>query len=245
MSSALVSIHDVMPETLGRVSILLAQMPEGLRRGTVLLVVPGREWRPGDIDRLAQWQAEGLELAGHGWTHHTDRIGGWYHRAHSALVSRRAAEHLSRPRQALCELLARNHRWFVRQGLIPPRLYVPPAWALGALSAEDLADSPFSWVETASGLYHCATARHWRLPLLGFEADTPVRAATLRLWNWANLALVRPGRPPRLSIHPYDAELFLKRDLVRTLARFTHGMDYTDLFKAPSRFGRAVTVVRD
>lgn len=227
---ALVSIHDVMPETLERVERLLLLMPEPVRRATVLLVVPGRDWQPGQVAQLARWQSQGLELAGHGWTHRAERIRGWYHRCHSYWVSRHAAEHLSQPRAALRELLERNYRWFIGQRLRPPSLYVPPAWALGALTTEDLAASPFSFVETTRGLWHLPSGRRCALPLVGFEADIPGRAALLRAWNRANAVWATPSRPLRLSIHPYDDELMLSAELRRRLAGVTEPVDYRELF---------------
>ncbi|WP_347330190.1 polysaccharide deacetylase family protein [Marinimicrobium locisalis] len=222
----LLSIHDVMPETLERVGRLLALMPEPLSRGVVLLVVPGRDWQPKDLAQLARWQSQGLELAGHGWTHRAERIRGWYHRCHSRWVSRHAAEHLGQPRAVLRELLERNYRWFVHQGLRPPSLYVPPAWALGELTSEDLAASPFSYIETARGLWHLPSGRRRALPLVGFEADTPVRAALLQAWNRANGLWAGPNRPLRLSVHPYDDELLLSKPLRHWLARVSEPVNY-------------------
>ncbi|WP_051234494.1 polysaccharide deacetylase family protein [Marinimicrobium agarilyticum] len=234
MMPALVSIHDVMPETLERVERLLALMSAPVRRGTVLLVVPGRDWQPDQVAQLARWQGEGLELAGHGWTHRAERIQGWYHRCHSRWVSRHAAEHLSQPRGALCELLERNYRWFIGRQLRPPSLYVPPAWALGALTADDLKASPFSYLETTRGLWHLPSGRRRALPLVGFEADTSAGAVLLRTWNRVNAAWASPKRPLRLAIHPYDDELLLAGSLREWLARISDPVDYWTLFDATS-----------
>lgn len=230
---ALVSIHDVMPETLDRVADLIQRIPPAARSGLVLLVVPGRNWQPRDIEQLALWQQQGLELAGHGWHHRAERIASLYHRWHARFISRRAAEHLSLSRQALRQLLVANHHWFESHQLAPPELYVPPAWALGALRRQDLAASPFRYFETTSGLYRvidAASVARRHLPLLGFEADTAGRQCGLRLWNRANRALASERRPLRLALHPYDGELLLARDLSRALAGLTECLDYRALF---------------
>ncbi|WP_341936766.1 polysaccharide deacetylase family protein [Marinimicrobium sp. C2-29] len=236
---ALVSIHDVMPETLGRVADLIQRIPPAARAGLVLLVVPGRDWQPRDIEQLALWQQQGLELAGHGWHHRAGRIAGLYHRWHARFISRQAAEHLSLSRRALRQLLVDNHAWFEHHRLTPPELYVPPAWALGPLHRQDLAASPFRYFETTSGLYQVTGAAkvvRWHLPLLGFEADTAGRQCGLRLWNRANRALASERRPLRLALHPYDGELLLARDLSRALAELTECLDYRTLFdRAPAR----------
>lgn len=219
-----------MPDTLDRVEALLSMVPEPARPGTVLLVVPGRDWRVADVDRLHRWQAQGLELAGHGWQHRAPVIRGWYHWCHALVISRRAAEHLSQPREALQSLLARNYQWFIGHRLAPPSLYVPPAWALGALTRQDLAASPFDYVETTSGLRHTRTGIDRRLPLVGFEADTRWRAWLLRAWNLGNRRRAGEYRPLRIALHPGDADLYLARDLRRTLQGLTHCADYRSLF---------------
>jgi hypothetical protein len=140
--------------------------------GLVLLVVPGRDWKPLQVAQLAHWQRQGMELAGHGWSHRAERIGTLYHRWHARFISRQAAEHMSLPRPALRQLLTDTHRWFEHHRLAPPELYVPPAWALGALRREDLAASAFRYFETTSGLYDVVSGARKHLPLMGFEADT-------------------------------------------------------------------------
>lgn len=218
MPPALVSIHDVMPETLDRVRSLLAELAARNLVPTTLLVVPGRDWDHAGIDQLRAWEAEGHVLAGHGWTHRAVTTGRTLrHRLHAAVLSRDCGEHLSRPRGELVALMVRNHRWFAEHGLRPPRLYVPPAWALGALRPADLADTPFALVESLGGVRVTATGRLLRSPVVGFEADTGARAATLRALNAA--ARARAGRAGlvRVSLHPHDLELRLADDLRRWL----------------------------
>lgn len=226
-----------MPETLGLVDQLINRIPPAAQPGVVLLVVPGRNWRPSDIARLARWQHKGLELAGHGWYHHARHIKSLYHRWHARFISRQAAEHLSLSRPALCQLLADNHDWFKQHNLTPPTLYVPPAWALGPLRRVDLAASPFRYFETTSGIYDSETTNGTGkrlLPLIGYEADTSGRKYGVRLWNALNKTLASEHRPLRLSLHPYDAELHLAEDLVRDLALLTECLDYRSLFESES-----------
>ncbi|MGE5154785.1 MAG: polysaccharide deacetylase family protein, partial [Bdellovibrio bacteriovorus] len=183
---ALVSVHDVMPETLERVQGILERCAT-LNPGPVtLLVVPGRDWDRTDIDRLRAWQDQGHRLAGHGWAHRVEDFGGLAHRLHGLLISRRVAEHLALDGPGISDLIRRCHGWFLRQGLMPPDLYVPPAWALGALRLSDLASLPFSRYEVLRGVLDGASGRLRPIPLLGYEADTPTRAPVLRLWNRLN-----------------------------------------------------------
>lgn len=218
---ALVSVHDVMPETRERVTALLRAMPESIPPGRiVLLVVPGRDWTGADLDWLHSLQQGGYVLAGHGWFHQCASPRGLYHRLHSLMLSRDAAEHLSLDAAAIEELIRANRRWFDEQGLEAPELYVPPAWALGSIPRSTLRQLPFRYYETLTGLYDARRDRFRRLPVVGFEADTPGRARVLRLVNAVQLRLARwLGRPVRVALHPGDAELWLARDLRACLDR--------------------------
>ncbi len=221
-----VSIHDVMPETLGATETIVARLnAAGLGRVT-LLVVPGRDWSTETLGRLEALLARGAVAAGHGWTHRADSIRGAYHRLHSALISRNAAEHLALDAAALRNLVTRCHAWFGQHGLGSPLLYVPPAWAMGALTPRDLDQLPFARYESLSGVYDVASGRFRRSPMVGFEADTAFRALACRLWNFANLKAAGTKRPIRLAIHPGDFSLRLADDLERLIDSGGEALDY-------------------
>ncbi|MEM9759127.1 MAG: DUF2334 domain-containing protein [Pseudomonadota bacterium] len=217
---ALLSIHDVMPETFEKVAALrdecmgLGLAPPGL------LVVPGRAWSLEQRATLRHWEREGSELIAHGWKHET-RPRRLYHRLHAALLSRNVAEHLDLRADAVIALMRRSRDWFAAQGLAPPRTYIPPAWALG-IPPRRLAELPFSSVEVLRGviLVQGQDTVMKSLPLTGFEADTALRAATLRLWNRrAEQRSAARGVPLRIAIHPHDGELLLAADLRDLLRR--------------------------
>ncbi len=213
MPAALVSIHDVMPETLADVRALLARLERRRIAPVMLLVVPGRDWSDAAIRELRAWQDDGHQLAGHGWHHHVTRLRGLRQRLHGALLSRHCAEHLPLAAADIRRLMRRNHAWFAEHDLRPPLLYVPPAWALGALPPRELAGLPFPLVETLGGVHDVRRGRFHRLPVIGFEADTRLRAFALRLANGAARMLVRQTGLLRVAIHPADARLHLARDL--------------------------------
>lgn len=228
---ALVSIHDVMPHTLDRVKGLLddhlGHLPP---ERVVLLVVPGLPWQPAQLEALHLLAGKGFELAGHGWHHRTREIRGVYHRLHAAFISRQAAEHLCLAPGEIRALIDDCHRWFLQQGLPEPALYVPPAWAMGTIDEQALADAPFRYYETTRGYLDSASGRSLTLPLAGFEADNAFRAASLTCWNAANRWLATDRKPLRVSIHPYDADLRLREGLRHTLAAVTRAVDYRSLF---------------
>ncbi|MBA1145914.1 DUF2334 domain-containing protein [Ectothiorhodospiraceae bacterium WFHF3C12] len=228
MANALISIHDVMPETLPQTAAILRLLGHaGIPRAT-LLVVPGRRWSVADLDTLRYWSRLGHRLAGHGWSHHVDRHRSVHGRLHGRLFSRQAAEHLALDAPGVLHLMHRNYQWFASHDLPRPGLYVPPAWALGALARGDLTRQPFRQIETLTGVYDTASGAFTTLPVIGFEADTPWRAVALRASN----ALARRltlGRPLRIAIHPHDPHLRLGEALRRTLARVDRCLHYDEL----------------
>ena len=217
MTRYLVSVHDVMPETLGRVERILAELEQHGWPPATLLVVPGRDWAADGVARLRDYAARGYELAGHGWTHSVPRIRNLRHRLHSVLISRRAAEHYALDALGVETLMRRCRQWFDAQGLPAPTLYVPPAWALGPASPARLTQTGFRYLETLSGIHDFQTGRTARLPVLGFEADTALRATFLRLSNASAMRAARTRGAVRLAIHPDDLELRLADDLLAVI----------------------------
>ncbi|GAA5134100.1 polysaccharide deacetylase family protein [Alloalcanivorax gelatiniphagus] len=228
--SGLVSIHDVMPETREPVAALLDHLAAVPPDQVTLLVVPGKDWSDQDLDWLRDLAARGYPLAGHGWRHRCDPPRSLHHRLHSAFISRDVAEHLSLDGAGIAMLIRDCHRWFVEHGLTPSPLYVPPAWALGAIDRHALAALPFRYFETLGGVYDARERRFHRLPLVGFEADNLWRAASLALFNQWNLGMARAlGRPVRVSIHPRDLSLKLGGQVLPQVRRLDRTQGYPDL----------------
>lgn len=215
----LVSIHDVMPDTLGQVTRILDVLDGKGVRDVTLLVVPGLDWRAADIERLRAFEAVGHVLAGHGWLHRVERIRGIVHRLHSLTISRNVAEHLALREDGIAALIERCHGWFAEHALATPTIYVPPAWAMGAISRERLAGLPFRYYEVLGGIFDGTRRRYHRVPVLGFEADAWERVPALRFWNVLNRLQSRRGGLLRVAIHPHDLDLRMSADLDRALAR--------------------------
>ncbi|WP_408034183.1 polysaccharide deacetylase family protein [Thiorhodovibrio winogradskyi] len=211
-----------MPETLRVVERALATLSSLGVQPVTLLVVPGRDWSAPDLTRLRAIAAQGHELAAHGWRHQAERIGGLYHRLHALFLSRTVAEHLALDADGILALLKRSQDWFIQQGFAPPTLYVPPAWAMGAISRARLSDEgPFARYEVFGGIYE-ATTQEWRpTPMLGYEADTPGRVLPLQLWNALNRQRARTAGVIRIGIHPHDLDYALAKDLKTDLQTFS------------------------
>lgn len=232
---ALISIHDVMPETLPQVERLVSGLREHGHRAVTLLVVPGRDWDRAGLDTLAGWQREGLELAAHGWHHEARTIRGPFHLLHAAVMSRRSAEHLALEPDAIAALMRRAGEWFAEQGLDPPDSYVPPAWALGRIGRPALRRLPYRQVEVTRGLIDLRSGRLWPLPLVGFQADTALRERFLRGWNRRQRRRAQRRRVPlRIGIHPGDLGLRLAGDLRALLAENWQSLRY-DAYAAERR----------
>lgn len=231
---ALISVHDLMPETLPAVQRTLKRLEHHQRAPITLLVVPGRDWDRPALATLRSLERDGYQLAGHGWRHRAEAFGGLYHRLHGLFLSRRVAEHLALDEAGIIALIQRCHAWFGDHGLEPPTLYVPPAWAMGQISLARLRETcPFSLYERFDGVINAAAERVQPLPLLGYEADHALRAPILRLWNRWNWRRARhQGLPIRIGIHPRDIELALAHDLKRDLARALEPIAYDSLSSA-------------
>ena len=221
------TIHDVRPDTLGRVAELLTLLePAGTK--ACLLVVPGLEWDANGIDRLTEWADSGHELAGHGWTHRRAPRS-VYHRLHAAFVSRDQAEHLSASRSEVLDLVERGREWFDAHGLPLPTFYVPPAWALGAARPGDLAERGYRVVEVQWGYHDLVGGGFHATPLIGFEADTWWRGVALGAFNALQVALARrTGRPLRLGLHPFDLELRRSHEVHRRIDEVDVWLDTTE-----------------
>jgi predicted deacetylase len=231
----LVSIHDVMPDTLSRTEMIFEQLVRAGLTPVTLLVVPGAGWRDADIDRLQKLVDQGAELAGHGWTHRVRHVRVLKHSLHSRLISRNAAEHLALTRCGILRLLLRNHAWFEQHGLQSPQLYVPPAWAMGNIPSSLLSRLPFEQYETLAGVYSVRRQRLLRLPMAGFETDTWFRAASVAGLNHLNRWWSRLShRPVRLGIHPYDFDLKLANSLHQWLTDGGEALAYSALFSGSS-----------
>lgn len=224
---ALISIHDVMPETLSAVAALINAFGKIPPASVTLLVVPGRSWQRDDVALLHEYQHLGYRLAGHGWVHSCGAPQSLYHWLHSFFLSRRAAEHLSLSSSQIQELITRCHQWFAHQGLNSPALYVPPAWAMGNVARPLLQTLPFSQYETLSGVYHRDHDSFDRLPLTGYEADSPLRALFLRRFNqYQRYRAAHTGLPLRIGIHPYDLQHRMAGDLLADLHSVERAMHY-------------------
>lgn len=215
----LVSVHDVMPDTMTRVRRTVAVLDKHQIAPLTLLVVPGGAWSASDIAWLRERQNRGDRLAGHGWIHRAGKPRGLYDRLHRRFFSRGVAEHLPLNADEISQLIHNCHGWFVSQNLAVPELYVPPAWAMGSISRAKLRELPFLHYESLSGVYDKEDNQFRRVPLVGFEADTRFRALSLRLSNGINQIAAKWQGRLRVAIHPGDLELYLRNDLEKLISR--------------------------
>ncbi len=214
------SIHDLAPETLPRVKSMLEKLSNAGVGPVMLLVIPGLDWQPGELNQLRVWVEEGHVLAGHGWTHRVNRRRTLKHKLHGLFLSRYVAEHLSLNEQEILSLMQKNYDWFALNRLPSPSHYVPPAWALGSLPVSRLVNQPFRSVETLTGVWFPQEKVFRSMALLGYEADTVMRALFLKRFNSWNRRRASKGRPLRISLHPDDLSLKLASDILLDCQRY-------------------------
>ncbi len=221
-----VSIHDVMPETMQRTRELFDKLRDAGLEQVTLLVVPGRQWDENSLTSLRQLASDGAILAGHGWNHRVDSIRGFKHKLHSRLISRDVAEHLALDSTGIRELVGRCHDWFVDNDLPVSDLYVPPAWAMGSITKAELAETPFRLFETFGGVLDTQDGRFRRSAMVGFEADNLLRVVSCAVWNRFNLAVAGYNAPVRVAIHPNDLSLGMSKALERLISGGGRSMTY-------------------
>ncbi|MGC1510807.1 polysaccharide deacetylase family protein [Ketobacter sp.] len=231
---ALVSIHDVMPETREQVTTMLLKLAQQAPQLTppfiTLLIVPGRQWSQSDLAWLHALAQAGHPLAGHGWSHKAPLKRTLYHLLHSLVLSRDAAEHLSRNHHELRQLVLDCFNWFHHYGLPRPSLYVPPAWAAGNLGIRQWKTLPFAQLETLAGVTDLQSGHKYKLPLTGYEADNAFRAISLRLFNCLNIKRARKsGAPLRIGLHPFDLDYRLAQNALSDLTLVDRFCQYSEL----------------
>ncbi len=227
----LFSIHDVMPVTFERVCRIFDKLSTAGQLPVTLLVVPGLDWQPQQLDTLRSLVDRGAELAGHGWCHRAKSIRGLRHRIHSTLISRDVAEHLALDRAGCVSLMQECFDWFAEHELPSPDLYVPPAWAMGDARHSDLDALPYERFETTFGVY-VSRQGFLRLPMIGFEADTGFRAVACRVWNRMNKGWAERADALRIGIHPNDFELLLGDDVRQAVTMPGSPISYSALGSA-------------
>ncbi|MBX2885583.1 MAG: polysaccharide deacetylase family protein [Granulosicoccus sp.] len=220
---AIVSIHDVMPHNLDKIDDCLLQLERNHINSCYLLIVPGFDWDDKTLNRLKHYASEGHRLVAHGWVHRATKIDSLYHRLHSFILSRDVAEHLSLNTEDALALMCRSREWFSHNELPEPEYYVPPAWALGKLTVNDLVKTGFNYVESIRGIIDLQQHQLHTLPLVGFEVDSTIRSTGVFLFNSLNLATscIFPARALRVAIHPDDFDLLLSKSLHKILADIT------------------------
>jgi len=177
-------------------------------------------------------------MAGHGWRHESVQKKTFRHKVHSAILSRNDAEHLSITSEEIRSIITRCFLWFKNVGLRSPRLYVPPAWAIGMIEQDALDELPFRIYELLTGVYDSESSFLYRLPLVGYEVNTRIKTVALQVSNLMNRSLAFCLRMPlRIAIHPFDLRLKLASDLKDILKQPRCFMTYDDLSPGSCGYG--------
>ena len=213
-----VSIHDATPQNLDDIESIIQILQNQFDINKIcILVIPGLNWNEIQLQRLRSWQKDGLEIAAHGWNHKAQDKKSFYHKIHSILMSANCAEHLSKKRQEIVKIIRHSYNWFIINDFKKPLLYVPPAWALGKITKQDLDRLAFTHYECTTGMVH--NKKYCFLPLLGFKEKTYIGAMLRRFFNSLNYFMAYFTGSIRIAIHPKDFTLYLKKDIEKYLSR--------------------------
>lgn len=206
-----ISIHDASPNNFQLIKKIVHILINKYQINKFcILVIPGLDWQDIQIQQLLSWQQSGLEIAAHGWRHRCERKKNIYHLIHGLIISDNSAEHLSKNKNAIFNLIIKSYNWFVDNKFVPPTLYVPPGWALGKINSKDFLHLPFFNYECTTGL--CFKNQYLFLPLIGFKASSLSRGMLQRLCNTFNYLIARFIGIVRITIHPNDFQLVLSKD---------------------------------
>ena len=206
-----VSIHDVKPNNLKKIEVIISLLHKHNIHKITILVVPGLNWKKKHIEQLYNWQNYGIKLAAHGWQHKASLKKTFYHKIHSVIMSGECAEHLSKNEDEIINIVKNSYNWFNKNNLNIPKLYVPPAWAIGNIRKQSIANLPFKTIECTTGVIK--NKKYYFVPLIGFEARNLYKAFFLKIFNKFNYILALFWGKVRLGIHPDDFELYLNKDI--------------------------------
>ncbi|MEZ5079512.1 MAG: DUF2334 domain-containing protein [Thermoleophilia bacterium] len=195
--AAIISIHDVAPDTLSACEQLRDVVQTAMDDAPVsLLVVPNYHgdgsWPDRAAARLRELQSVGDEVVLHGWEHRdaTGRDGAEFFRSMTVAT---AADLLRRGRCLL-------------QGLgLPATGFIAPAYAHPPCLHRALADAGFDWWATR-GVLHIGARHQQCLPSVGLGASTPLKRRLSPSVARAAAVLYRRAPVIRLDLHPADLQ---------------------------------------
>ncbi len=205
-----VAIHDVAPATWAACLHLLAAVREVADIPLTWLVVPqyhGSALRSRSFElMLGALQADGHELALHGYTHRDDAPQrGLVQRLVRSVYTQREGEFAGIGAREAGRRIALGLRWFAERGW-PVEGFVAPAWLLGKQAWQALDETPFIYTTTYSRFHLLKPARALLAPALVYAA----RNRTGRVLSPPLAALMARAcvRAPllRLALHPRDAD---------------------------------------
>jgi predicted deacetylase len=209
-ANLLVSVHDVSPFSLAEATQAVALVNEcGIPdRALTLLVIPDHEGRarltdhPHFVAWLQRRAGAGATLVAHGLRHRMQGVVAAPLRALWAYgFAAGQAEFYNATRAQAATWFQRITELFRNAGL-PQALngFVPPAWLLSEGARAELAQTPFSYLETLGGLE--SGGKHWAPRLIGWGARS--RLESLATVAYAEAVSRLPPADLRLAIHPGD-----------------------------------------
>jgi predicted deacetylase len=197
-----VVVHDVAPAFLPQLARIAEAVAPRVGRKVAGAVVPCWHGRP--IDRLGvgfeRFVAGAFgEVLQHGYTHWQDRPGVL------SLFTGRSDELAGLPRQEVLRRLRLGRELLRRVLGVAPAGFVPPAWQVGRVTAQELGGCGFRYLATFGAI---RSARGPTIPLATWSWDWGVLGMAGRVGQrfgdvyWR----IRPATLPCVVVHPADVD---------------------------------------
>lgn len=205
-----VSIHDVAWATA---EASASWSDDLVARGVpATLLAIGGPWRGPDLAHapdLVGWlryrEAQGDEVAYHGWHHAASRTGALWRRGVAHVVARGAAEFAALDDEEATWRLHWGLQTLVEQGLHPVG-FTPPGWLASPATRRASARLGFQYTTSQRAVIdHLGGTRH-RIPAFCHRPGSRLEAVGAALMGAATRARASRGRSVRLALHPGDLE---------------------------------------
>ncbi|WP_298011018.1 polysaccharide deacetylase family protein [uncultured Aquabacterium sp.] len=204
-----VTIHDVAPSTWPACERVMDAVRAVADVPMTLLVVPRYHLRPSNHafeQRLEALQAQGHELALHGYSHLDDgEPANWVDHVRRRWYTAGEGEFSALSQDEALRRLHAGARWFARRGW-PLHGFVAPAWLMSRGTWQALDQLPLSYTATLRAVYSLPQAQRITSACLAFSTRTAWRRAVSLPRNAWVAARWHAQPLVRFELHPHDAD---------------------------------------
>jgi predicted deacetylase len=230
----LVCVHDVTPrhdERLRAIDAFLREVGVGARYS--MLVVPDfwggapLDSHPGFVEWLRAREADGVEMALHGFTHRdTSEHAGTLASFKASTLTAREGEFLGLSREEAARRLDAGREVLGRVLRREVDGFVAPAWLYSEGARAALADRGFTWAEDHFRVWRPAERQRdeqvvLRGPVVSYASRDLRRIVGSHLWSRLSTLVLAGQSVVRFALHPHDFDVpSLRTEIRRALTSF-------------------------